>query len=448
MFNKKTFRLSGVTAIVRMPAKTVFWKAGGLACLVLVAASCRKEAEVSTASESIQWIRVMEDTLTFSSENQINLGLNGKVVADPDDNLYAYYYASDLDRSVVCKYDPEGTPVWKKTFDNCKPLDMTLMPDGSLILAVSRTGTLPNFLTLYSVKPNGTVETKNDTLKNLFYSSAEVLSASLLPLADNSLMVSGSWKTYISGSNFASTDTQLFIFKHNPSLIKEWVQFLSFCFTCPYVVNLPGRTDGTSAVAQTAGGEYVFQFGFHPTSNSGVNSRDMLTGLLTAGGVADTSFQYTTSAYNRYGNGFLPDFTGDYVSYYSAPRPGGFSSQTVPAGFLRIGQDAEVHDTVPIPIPNDYRVVSCARGSSGFLLSAYKLGVANGASDYSGEHTLFLMGGSDWRATKKFILQEFYSDYFFSHAPVSDGGFVSMGRIQSFNGPVNKLLLIKWKNGQ
>ena len=76
----------------------------------------------------------------------------------------------------------------------------------------------------------------------------------------------------------------------------------------------------------------------------------------------------------------------------------------------------------------------------------YKAGVANGSSDFSAEHTLFLTGGTDWQVTDKFSLQQFYSDYFFSNAPTSDGGFISMGRIQSFNGPTNKLVLVKWKN--
>jgi hypothetical protein len=415
--------------------------------LIIFAFSCKKEDSISNSAEKIQWIRVLEDSITYSTDDEKYLGTNGKVITDPDDNIYTYYYSKNLDQAIVSKYDPLGTPVWKKTFDNCRPLDMVLRIDGSLLLAASLTGTVPNFLTLYSIQTNGSIETKNDTIRDFFFSCAEVLNANIFSMPDNSFIISGVWNSFISGASFSGTDVRLFIVKHSQLQIREWSQLFGFCFTCPYTVTLPGGGPaGASSVAPTNNGQYVFQFDFNGDSNYPSTGRSILTGILNTNGSADTSFIFNTGLYNRYGNGFIQDYGGDYIFHYSSPTVFGNASQSVPAGFLRIGQDALIQDTVPIPIPNDHRIASFTKGTSGFMATAYKGGVSGGGSDFSAAHTMFLRGGSDWRVTEKFTLQQFYSDYFFSNAPTSEGGFISMGRIQSFNGPVNKLVLVKWKN--
>lgn len=421
-------------------------KYAGFACLILFTFSCKKEDTISTASEKIEWTRVLEDTLAFSTDDEKYLGTNGKVITDPDDNIYVYYYSKDMNQAVVRKFDALGTPVWKKVFDNCKPLDMVRLTDGSIILATSVSNQVPNDLTLYSIGTDGSIQTTSDKIKNFIFSSSEVMSASISPMPDNSFIISGVWNAFISGSNTSGTDTRIYIIKHKQFNLKEWSQYLAFCFTCPYTVPLPLYPSGASSVTQTSNGEYVFQFAYNTDANGDPAGHSILTGHLDTNGIADTSFIYNTGIYNRYCNGFIQDYFGDYMYHYSSPREGGYSSQAVPAGFLRIGQDAQIKDTIPISIPNDYRIAACTRGASGFLLTAYKMGVAGGGSDFSAAHTLFLRGGSDWRTTEKFTLQQFYSDYFFSHAPTSDGSFISMGRIQSFNGPVNKLILIKWEN--
>ena len=420
------------------------WKHIAIGCFLVITFSCKKEDSISTTSENIKWIRVLEDSLLFSTDDEMYLGTNGKVITDPDDNIYVYYYSKDLDQAVVRKFDSEGTPVWKKLFDNCKPLDMVRLNDGNIILATSITKQLPNYLTLYSINTNGNIETKNDTIKDFIFGCKELLNASILPMPDNSFIISGVWNAFLSGTNSASNDTRIYIIKHSQFQQREWSQYLAFCFTCPYSVTVPSDPSGASSVIQTNTGQYLFQFAFNADEN-GTDNHSILTGLLNADGVPDTSFIYSTGIYNRYCNGFIPDYFGDYIYHYSSPRFGGHSSQPVPAGFLRIGQDAEIKDTIPLSIPSDHRIVSCTKGNSGFLLTTYKVGVANGGSDYTGEHTLFLRGGTDWRATQKYTFQEFYSDFFFSHAPVSDGGFISLGRIQSFNGPVNKLMLVRWE---
>jgi hypothetical protein len=95
-------------------------------------------------------------------------------------------------------------------------------------------------------------------------------------------------------------------------------------------------------------------------------------------------------------------------------------------------------------LPSGYRILSITPSNGKFLLAAYKTGLASGTNDYSANQTLFLYG-EDWVTTTSFTLQGFYADFFPSSAPTTDGGFVLMGKIQSFNGPANKLILVKWK---
>jgi hypothetical protein len=419
----------------------------GFACLILFTFSCKKEDSVSNEPERVQWMRVLEDTISYSTDSENYMGSNGKVITDPEDNIYTYYYSKNLDQAIVSKYDPLGTLVWKKTFENCRPLDMARLNDGSLLLATSLTGTVPNYLTLYSIQTNGSIETRNDTIKDFIYRCFEVMNANIVPMPDNGFIVSGVWNAVIGGTNFTGADVKTFIIKHSQLQTRDWSQVFGFCFTCPYTVTKPGGVPaGAGSVVQTNNGQYIFQFDYTGDSNFPSLGRSILTGLLTDSGVADTSFIYDTGTYNRYINGYTQDYYSDFIYQYSSPQTGGISSQSVPSGFLRIGQDARIYDTIPIPLPGDHLILSVTKNKSGFMMTAFKEGVANGSDDFSAEHTLFLTGGTDWQVTDKFSLQQFYSDYFFSNAPTSDGGYISMGRIQSFNGPTNKLVLLKWKN--
>jgi hypothetical protein len=425
--------------------KWSFLQYAAISCLACFTLSCQKE-EFNNYSGNVEWIRVLQDTLTYSTDDPFYTGRNGKVITDSYDNYYVYYYSKNPEQTVVIKYNRAGELQWQKTINNCKPLDMARLNDGSILLAVSLSNQVPNYLTLYSINTDGTMSTKSDTLKNLFWVSEEVLNATISPTEGSGFVISGVWNGFVSGSNFAASSNEVFVVKHSQLQIRDWTQYLSsFCFTCPYVPTWPSGDRNGSSVIQTNNGQYVVQFGTYSDGSTAPAGSNLLTALLNPDGNADTSFMYNSVIYNRYGSGLFRDNTGNFISYYSSPREGINFSQTVPAGFLRIGQDSEVKDTIPLSIPKDYRIVSCAKGSAGFLLTAYKAGVANGGSDYSAERTLFLRGGNDWLATDQFTLQQFYSDFFFSHAPVSGGGFISMGRIQSFDGPVNKLVLIKWK---
>jgi hypothetical protein len=416
-----------------------------VACLILFTFSCKKD-DLNTSTGNVEWMRVLQDTLNFSTDDPLNMARNGKVVTDSEDNIYIYYYSKNPEQTVVGKYDPEGVLIWKKTFGNSQPLDMARLNNGNILLAVSETNEFPNYLTLHSIQSDGNTETVKDTLKDLFYTCLEIANVSISPLQGSSFVISGVWTGVLVGSNVTFTNSEVFVVKHNQLTVKEWIQYLPFiCFNCPYTVVWPAGDKDGSSVALTSNGKFLFQFNTNSDGSSGPEGRNILTGLITSDGAADTSFMYNAGKYNRYGNGFMKDGNGDFINYYSSPREGVNLSQAVPAGFLRIGQDAQIKDTIPLSIPNNYRIVSCTQGPAGFLLTAYRGGVANGGSDYSAAHTLFLRGGNDWSVTESFTLQQFYSDYFFSHASAADGSFISMGRIQSFDGPVNKLMLIKWK---
>jgi hypothetical protein len=420
-------------------------KYSGIMAFILFTFSCKKD-DIETKTENIEWMRVLQDTLEFSTDDATYEVRNGKVITDSYDNIYVYYYSLSSGNTIVSKHNREGSLIWKKAFDNCKPLDMARLNDGNILLAVSVSGQKPNYLTLYSIQPDGNTDTRSDTLKNLFYSCAEIENANIYPTAGSSFVISGVWNSFVSGSNFAFSSSEVFIARHSELQVKDWIQYLPFvCFNCPYTVVWPDGIKTGSSVAPISNGQYLFKFSTYSDGSNAPEGSNTLTGLLNADGAPDTSFVYNSGKYARYGNTLMQDYSGGYVSYYSTPREGAIVSQGVTAGFLRIGQDGKIKDTIPVAIPNNYRIVSCTKNAEGFLATAYKTGVANGGSDYSAAHTLFLRGGNDWTVTERFTLQQFYSDYFFSHASVTGGGMVSMGRIQSLDGPVNKLMLIKWK---
>lgn len=425
--------------------------------LITLVSSCKKEETLSRDSDRIQWIRVLEDEMKFSTDDEFYEGKNGKVITDPEDNIYIYYYDKDQDKAIVKKYDPQGVLLWKKDFADCSPLDMIRLNDGSLILAVSLTNTIPNYLTLYSIKTNGTIENTNDTLKDFIYASSKVLNATLFATADNGVAATGIWNGVISGSNATGTTTKLFILKHNSDLTRAWTQYFGFTFP-PGPVQLVGTPRGTSSIIETNNGQFLVNFYMEDVGDwIDSSSYSLLSGLVNSDGTQDTAYSYLTGyrvksnghsggQINRNSKVLMRDFFGDFVTYYSMEQAISGSVNTNSSAFLRVGQDALITDSIPFKLPPGYRIVNCARSAAGFMMTAYKNGIASGTSDYSAAQTLFLTGSTDWQVTNRFSLQQFYSDFFFSSAAVSDGGFISMGRIQSFNGPNNKLVLIKWKN--
>jgi hypothetical protein len=151
--------------------------------------------------------------------------------------------------------------------------------------------------------------------------------------------------------------------------------------------------------------------------------------------------------YNRYSNYLIKTSEGENIHFFSAPSsvfPGAPFLAPVKNGFLKIGNDAEIKDTIPFYLPDHYRIISCSKGANGFLMTAYKVGGIDVAGDFGANQTLILSVDNNWQVTSSFKFQNFYSDFFPSSAPTTDGSYILFGKIQSYNGPKNNLTLIKW----
>ena len=46
-------------------------------CLILFTFSCKKD-DLNTSTGNVEWIRVLQDTLNYSTDDPINAGKNGK----------------------------------------------------------------------------------------------------------------------------------------------------------------------------------------------------------------------------------------------------------------------------------------------------------------------------------------------------------------------------------
>jgi hypothetical protein len=418
-------------------------------CLItgtlLVFSSCKKE-EQSAAVNRQEWMRVLEDTIFNSTDDEIFQGRNGKVLTDSSDNLYLYYYNGLTNQSVVMMCDANGNPVWKKYFPDCEPMDMIKAGD-DLVLAVSKSPLLPNGLVLYIIHPDGSTETRTITVWNAVILG--VNNACMATLLDNTVVLSGSYdhQNFVNGPIITSG----FIMRLDGSFSSNWAYYLE---DVPNLQLIAPRW-GQNSILPLKTNQFLFEFSIsRDKAQNDSCGYGLMTGLITPLGTL-TSLQYTPTGYlirstgvgagyaNRYCNGLIRNSSGA-VYHYSSPdifRPPGPAR---PNGFLMLDDNGVATDTLDISIPAGYRILSCTRNGESFLLAAYKTGIASGTNDFGASQTLFLYGES-WETTTTFTLQGFYADFFPAAAPTSDGGFVMMGKIQSFNGTANKLALVKWK---
>ncbi len=418
-------------------------------CIVFaVLFSCKKENDVNNSSGQMQWMHVLTDTITSSTDDELYQGENGKVVTNSDDEIFLYYYVRERKQTVVMKCNANGITVWKKVFGNFVPCDMVLLNNGSIVIS----GTLPDksinsWNKLYAIRPAGNIDSIYFS-PAYYFNMKSSINSTLYALPDNSIIFSGAFDAL----NAPPSHYPSFV-KISPSFTIEWRTNIYTGFNIP-----PPIYFGQNSIIQTNNNQFLFQFAQSVPENY-VDSCyfSLKTGLLNANGSIAylkenptgyfiTSTGQKSGTQNRYCNGLMHDGNGDIIYHYSSPRIFGNASPKIPAGFLRIGSDASIKDTIPIPLPNGYRIVSCVQNNGRFLMTAYKTGGMQGANDFSAGHTLFLTGGSDWQTTNTFTFQNFYADFFTSAAPTSDGGFIIMGKIQSFNGPSNKLVLIKWRS--
>lgn len=431
----------------------VFWhfKIRILPILIFSLYSCSKEEFTNNNPVNIQWMKVLSDSVILSSDDEMFQGRNGKVLTDRNDNIYCYLLGVNPSRTIVKKFNPSGELSSIFEFQNCEPADMNILEDGTIVLAVRLSSLLPQGLVLYYIRQDGSVDSLVTQVQSA-YSSLGISNAYICPLTDNGLIISGSFQQqkFTNGS----IENIGFVLKVSSGMqvtnkVNVSDENLGPSFTGGYF--------GQNSVVSTNSGNYVFQFGI--SRNQAYQDSigyGLLTGTLNYAGDLDTFyFNHTgyevrstgnrNGFYNRYCNGLMSD-NSNLIYHYSSPMVLADPKPAVPNGFLRIDDDAKIMDTIPLSLPAGYRIVSCTRGSGRFLMIAYRTGVVSGTNDYSAYHTLFLTGDGNWQPTSTFTLQEFYSDFFHSAAPTSDGGYIIMGKIQSFNGEANKLVLIKWKN--
>ena len=420
--------------------------------LTVVISSCKKESINTT--ESAVWIKVLEDSTITSTDEEVYGGQNGKVITDDDDNIYLYFYSNNLQQTTVMQCSPTGNPVWRKTLNGFVGMDIIRLNDGSVVVAGTNPTISNKELQLHAFRMNGTVETLKFDLGGLNLNPQRVENANMAALLDNSIMISACYY-YSFGNNFYS-----YCFaKISPAFLLKWTSKLNNPYMPSFGIFGPSFTQ--NSILPISNNRFLFQYAVsQDPAIVTAGSFGISTGILRDEAApdtqyVDTAFYYKSGTYsqsaggntgvqNRYTNGLLADGSGGFIHHYSCPQIlGGYPS--IPAGFIRIGADATINDTIPIPLSNDYRIISCNLNQGRFLMTAYKSEVLSGTPDFNAYRTLFLTGGMDLNTTKTFSLQNFYSDFFSSIAPTKDGGFIIFGKIQSFNGSSNKVVLVKWK---
>jgi hypothetical protein len=435
----------------------------GVVLFAFILNGCSKdEAEVAIESQ-IEWMRVLDENVSGNTETDESLGQNGKVITDQQGNIYLYYF-EDLSRTaVVVKCDPEGTILWKKTFPDCVPMDMARRSDGDMVLAVRDLPGLADRLVIYVLKESGQV-LQLPIIHTPIGGSSTVLNCNMYVMPDNSIVMTGA---YMASFLVGSPESQNgFVLKLDQSYQKTWN--LGGIFNLSLAVGSNSALEQNSVIPYQQG-KFLIQFS---VSTDPVQSDSVGFGYVTAivdpdigvinqdsAGVDTSIFTFTGyyvqssgkrgGYYNRYANDLIPLGNGEAMHHFSAPVsliPGLPANTPVPNGFFKIASDGTtLKDTVPIPLPNGYRLLSCSFSGSRFMATAYEVGAINVGSDFSANQTLFLVGDANFQTMHSFRFQDFNADLFTSTIPLDDGGFLIMGKIQSFNGPNNKLVLIKWK---
>jgi len=424
----------------------------GLAAVMLGFGSCTKNS--NTPEESgIQWMRVLQEDVSGNTETDAYMGQNGQVLTDAEGFIYLYYYDEYAREAVVVKCDPAGSSLWKKTFPDCIPMDMVRMSDGDLVLAVRDLPGYSKIMMLYVIHPDETVDA-HPVVQTSSGGSDGMVNVNMCALPDNSLVMSGVYLQLLwVGSPLKHEG---FALKLDASFVKEWDFLISFS----KIVDQSYSQYEQNSVLPVSGGKYLLEFSVKADRTQ---SDSISYGFLTAvynpsiGDVDAFYFRQTgyevqstgvqMGYYNRYAGKMIAVPDGG-VLHYSGPVALSTSLAapvSLPGGLLFIGSDAVIRDTVPLPVPEGYRVTACSGNEEACLATAYRIGAVNINGDFSANQTLFL-AGTGWQPNRTFTLQQFYSDFFPSVTALSGGGFLVMGKIQSLNGPKNKLILLKWKD--
>jgi len=422
-----------------------------LSSFVFFFSSCKKDNTEIPVKAKVEWMKVLDESVSGNMKDDALLGQNGRVLTDANDNIYVYYYSSQPRSAIVLKCDPNGSVLWRKVIDDCIPMDMALKPDGHLALAVRDFPGNENVLTIFDFAEDGTMNHYRIVHVNIG-GSFGVINATMYAMQDNSILISGVYLSQFFVGGAVTHEGYFLRLDANYVKIYNFITlFLNFGTT---------KSFEQTSMVPVSNDQFLCQLSY---KGDEVQSDSLTYGYTTVltnpdTAEADTTIFYNTGFlkqsngnyggfYNRYADRMIKD--GGYnIHHYSAPvsvSPGGSFNSPVTNGFIRIGNDADIKDTIAFDLPEGYRVLSCNKGANGFLMTAYKARAFDVPGDYSAYQTLFCVGDNNWQITSRFSFQEFYSDVFPSCAPTSDNGYIIMGKVQSFNGPAYKLVLMKWK---
>lgn len=410
--------------------------------------SCKKET-TTTAPGQIEWIRVLGDTISTSTDDDLQLGLNGKVVCDHDGNSYCYYYKKVKGQTEWIKCDGNGNVLEKHNIDQFAATDMVLLNDGSVVFSGFDPHHNYAYNILYKFNSDGTIQTIQ-TPPRIYEMTPDgyTVNSSMGVKPDNTIFVT-TVTHFIYSNGLPASYMGSFIFINAAfQVVNE--RAIVFSLYSPELLS-------QNSVVPTTGNKCLFEFEetmdqqYHDSIYNGFK-----TGVYNADDTSLTILQHTTGynvishynhkgAFYNYCNGLIDDGNGSYIFAISAPQYFDFVGSTFSNAFIRLNENGIVTDTIPFSMPPDFRLFSVIKNQDQFLASAFRNGVVDGSGDYSSLHTLFLIGNSSWQQTNSFSLQNFYSDFFPSVAAAGTGEYILYGKIQTFNGPSNQLVLVKYK---
>jgi hypothetical protein len=424
-----------------------YWKAFFLIILIGSFNSCKKSDTIKNQPGTIEWIVTFPDTILASTDDEMYQGQNGKIVTDDQQNIYICYFKPDVRSTVVMKCDQKGVVTWRKDIGNCELMDMAFMA-GRIVVATRFAATDPKGMVLYSIDGSGSLTNYSVHIDSAV-TELNFTNAFITPLADNSCVIAGTYNY----RQFANTATYNYGYavKLRSDLSMEWKQVISPASLGNAFIN---SNFYQGSICLTNDNKYIFEFSLGAYSFIDSSSYGLLTGVINPNG-AIASYNYyptgffkqSTSAkgglYNRYTNGLMADgFNSIY--HYSCPQYFIHTAGGITDGFIHVGTDCAIYDTIPLNLSVNHRIICCAENNGRFLLSTFRTGVASGTEDFSANQTEFVFGNNRMQSGS-FTLQNFYADFFPSIAPANDGAFLLMGKIQSFNERYNKLILIKWR---
>jgi hypothetical protein len=417
----------------------------GLVLLVsfIMLSGCKKQDELSPDKQQVEWMKVLGDEGMLKP---------GKVLTDGNDNIYIYF-TGDKHYAAVEQLSPSGHVNWKKEFTDYAIFDMTLAPNGNIILCGLGNGYSPESgIVMVSISNSGVTLNQQVFVPSVNPGKVftHAVSANLSGTSDGYIIVSGTMEM-AGDPNYSAfiTKTEQLL-STPPSFNKNYVFFPGLGGPQPSIIDFK--------VLQ-AGLAYVFMcdvegvVGMNPNFNV---MSGLITGLINPDGninnykfrqtgYYNTALNVRSGWVNSYGK-LLPDKQNGFLSWRNFSKALG-SDSPVPNEFLRINSLGVITDSIPFSLPENYIANSMAINSSlNFYMTSCLQGELVGSTDFSPQQTSFSHGNSAGPSVSKtFSIKNSYTDNFTSVACTSEGDFICFGQLQGFYASSFQPVLIKLK---